>query len=142
MAAAYTTSTNTIYNNGKHRIRRTLTMIVSKYQLTVVGKSKKGINIINRTKTARRGSPCISGSNTFCNIITMTGKLSTCNPRVKKRPSTAAHKKTKHRKTSGVSTVQEKCINWINSIRCCSYLPPIQHFRGCYSVRCIIFNWT
>ena len=31
-------------------------MKVSKHQLTVIGKSKEGINIINRTTTERRGT--------------------------------------------------------------------------------------
>ena len=77
-----------------------------------VGEGQEGKNITNLTKIERRGSPCLSGSNTFCNRIVMTIELSICKPRV--RTSTTAQKrKTKQRKRSRVSTVQTNASIWL-----------------------------
>ena len=71
LAASYTTTIDGIHNNGKQRISRTRTIIVcSTRQSTAVGKGQGYKNFPNFINTAsrgraRRGNPCISGSNTF-----------------------------------------------------------------------------
>ena len=92
MTAFYTTTIHAIHNNEKQRMSRTVRMVLFTCQLTVVRQGQVRMNIIHRTKTARRCNPCISGSNTFWNIIVTTEKLSIFN-RCVSQPSTTAQKK-------------------------------------------------